>query len=74
MLKKVKATPGERTQVNPKAAVPILLFVFVFGGTLGAGLPGGAGTRADYADYVVVPGADLPGGEGQVGAGLPRRP
>lgn len=30
MLKKVKATPGERTQVNPKAAVPILLFVFVF--------------------------------------------
>ncbi|WP_284785669.1 MFS transporter [Corynebacterium rhinophilum] len=30
MLKKVKAMPGDRTQVNPKAAVPILLFVFVF--------------------------------------------
>lgn len=31
----------------------LLLFVYVFGGTLGAGLPGGAGTRADYATYVV---------------------
>lgn len=30
MLKKVKATPGDRTHLNPKAAVPILLFVFVF--------------------------------------------
>lgn len=30
----------------------LLLFVYVFGGTLGAGLPGG-GTRGDYADYVV---------------------
>lgn len=32
----------------------LLLFVYVFGGTLGAGLPGtgGAGTRADYLAYV----------------------
>jgi ABC-2 type transport system permease protein len=29
----------------------LLLFVYVFGGTLGAGLPGASG-RADYVDYV----------------------
>lgn len=31
----------------------LLLFVYVFGGTLGAGLPGGDGTRADYTAFVV---------------------
>lgn len=31
----------------------LLLFVFVLGGTLGAGLSGGAGGRGDYVDYVV---------------------
>ncbi len=40
------------------AALPVvflLLFVYVFGGTLGAGLPGGTGSggRAEYLDYVV---------------------
>ncbi len=30
----------------------LLLFVFVFGGTMGAGLGGGSGSRADYADYL----------------------
>jgi len=38
------------------AGIPIvflLLFVFVFGGTLGAGLGGVAGGRADYVAYVV---------------------
>jgi ABC-2 type transport system permease protein len=30
----------------------LLLFVFVFGGTMGAGLGGASGTRADYADYL----------------------
>jgi ABC-2 type transport system permease protein len=37
------------------AAVPIvmmLLFVFVFGGTMGAGLSGPAGGRAEYATYL----------------------
>lgn len=37
------------------AAMPIvflLLFVFVFGGTLGAGLGGVSGGRAEYADYL----------------------
>ena len=29
----------------------LLLFVYVFGGTMGAGLPGGGG-RADYLDYI----------------------
>jgi ABC-2 type transport system permease protein len=31
----------------------LLLFVYVFGGTLGAGLGGPAGGRADYIEYVV---------------------
>lgn len=33
----------------------LLLFVYVFGGTLGAGLPGvpGGGDRADYLDFIV---------------------
>ncbi|MEU9510539.1 ABC transporter permease [Micromonospora sp. NPDC048170] len=30
----------------------LLLFVYVFGGTLGAGLSGGAGGRGEYVDYV----------------------
>lgn len=30
----------------------LLLFVYVFGGTLGAGLDGSAGSRADYVNYV----------------------
>jgi ABC-2 type transport system permease protein len=36
-------------------AIPVimlLLFVYVFGGTLGAGLPGGHGGRGDYINYV----------------------
>ncbi|MGH3484926.1 MAG: ABC transporter permease [Nocardioidaceae bacterium] len=31
----------------------LLLFVYVFGGTLGAGLDGPTGDRSDYANYVV---------------------
>ena len=31
----------------------LLLFVYVFGGTLGAGLGGASGGRAEYVDYVV---------------------
>jgi ABC-2 type transport system permease protein len=30
----------------------LLLFVFVFGGTLSAGISGASGTRSDYANYV----------------------
>jgi ABC-2 type transport system permease protein len=30
-----------------------MLFVYVFGGTIGAGLGGGSGGRAEYANYVV---------------------
>lgn len=33
--------------------VLMLLFVYVFGGTLAAGLPGGGRTRSDYADYLL---------------------
>ncbi len=36
----------------------LLLFVYVFGGTLGAGLGGPSGDRADYVNYV-VPGVIL---------------
>jgi ABC-2 type transport system permease protein len=38
------------------AAIPVvflLMFVFIFGGTLGAGLGGPAGGRAEYANYVM---------------------
>jgi ABC-2 type transport system permease protein len=31
----------------------LLLFVYVFGGTMGAGIAGDAGSRADYANYLV---------------------
>ena len=31
----------------------LLLFVYVFGGTMGAGITGGTGSRADYANYLV---------------------
>jgi len=31
----------------------LLLFVYVFGGTMGAGLGGISGGRADYANYVL---------------------
>ena len=37
-------------------AIPVillLLFVYVFGGTMGAGITGGTGSRADYANYLV---------------------
>jgi ABC-2 type transport system permease protein len=34
-------------------AILLLLFVYVFGGTLGAGLGGVSGGRAEYANYVV---------------------
>ncbi|HSK57133.1 MAG TPA: ABC transporter permease [Jiangellales bacterium] len=37
-------------------AIPVillLLFVYVFGGTMGAGITGGAGSRADYANYLL---------------------
>jgi ABC-2 type transport system permease protein len=37
------------------AGIPVvllLLFVYVFGGTLGAGLSGGSGGRAEYLDFV----------------------
>ena len=46
--------------------VLLLLFVFVFGSTLGAGLPGasGGGGRGDYLDYV-TPGILLLGDHGR---------
>ena len=48
--------------------VVLLLFVFAFGGTLGAGLPGGGGTDA-YLEYI-VPGIIFlaVGGAGQLAA------
>lgn len=33
--------------------VLLLLFVYVFGGTMGAGLPGAGGGRDEYLDYVI---------------------
>ncbi|MFX9314208.1 ABC transporter permease, partial [Acinetobacter baumannii] len=34
-------------------AILLLLFVYVFGGAMGAGIGGGTGSRADYANYVI---------------------
>jgi ABC-2 type transport system permease protein len=34
-------------------AILLLLFVYVFGGAMGAGIGGATGSRADYANYVI---------------------
>ena len=45
--------PGLTVIVAAMPIVFLLLFVFVFGGTLGAGLGAPAGGRAEYVAYVV---------------------
>jgi ABC-2 type transport system permease protein len=45
--------PGLTVIVAAMPVVFLLLFVFVFGGTLGAGLGQPSGGRAEYLDYVV---------------------
>jgi ABC-2 type transport system permease protein len=52
-LRRMRRNPGLTLFVAGIPIVLLLLFVYVFGGTLGAGLPGAAGNdRSAYADYL----------------------
>ena len=54
-LKHLIRYPSLTVTIIAMPVVFLLLFVFVFGGTMGAGLPGGTGSadpRADYLPYV----------------------
>jgi ABC-2 type transport system permease protein len=52
-LKRAVRYPGLTVIVAAMPIVFLLLFVYVFGGTLGAGLDGPSGGRAEYVAYVV---------------------
>ncbi len=52
-LRRAVRYPGLTLVVAALPIVFLLLFVYVFGGTLGAGLGGPAGGRAEYVTYVV---------------------
>jgi ABC-2 type transport system permease protein len=52
-LRRMRRNPGLTLFVAGIPLVVLLLFVYVFGGTLGAGLPGTTGSdRGAYADYL----------------------
>jgi ABC-2 type transport system permease protein len=50
-LKHMQRYPSMTLMLIGQPVILLLLFVYVFGGTMGAGLPGGDG-RADYLDYI----------------------
>jgi ABC-2 type transport system permease protein len=50
-LKHMRRYPSMTLMLIGQPVLILLIFVYVFGGTLGAGLPGGSG-RADYLDYI----------------------
>lgn len=52
-LKHTRRAPSLTVQVIALPVVFLLLFVYVFGGTLGNGLAAGPGGRAEYVNYVV---------------------
>jgi ABC-2 type transport system permease protein len=52
-LRRVVRYPSMTVQLVGIPIVFLLLFVYVFGGTLGAGLGGASGGRAQYVNYVV---------------------
>ncbi|MGY1699285.1 ABC transporter permease [Geodermatophilus sp. SYSU D00766] len=52
-LKRAARYPGLTLVVAALPIVFLLMFVYVFGGTLGAGLGGPSGGRAEYVTYVV---------------------
>jgi ABC-2 type transport system permease protein len=52
-LKHMQRYPSVTLMVTGLPIVLLLLFVYVFGGTLGAGLDGPTGDRGDYVNYVV---------------------
>ncbi|WP_353890584.1 ABC transporter permease [Micromonospora sp. WMMA1363] len=51
-LRRVVRYPSMTVLIVGLPVLFLLLFVYVFGGTLGAGLSGSPGGRADYVDYV----------------------
>ena len=54
-LKHLVRYPSLTVTIIAMPVIFLLLFVYVFGGTLGAGLPGGAGSadpRGDYLQYL----------------------
>jgi ABC-2 type transport system permease protein len=51
-LRQMLRYPSMTVMLTGIPVVFLLLFVYVFGGTLGAGLPGAAGDRSAYANYV----------------------
>jgi ABC-2 type transport system permease protein len=51
-LKRILRYPSMTMMLVGMPVVLLLLFVYVFGGTLGAGLGGVSGGRAEYANYV----------------------
>jgi ABC-2 type transport system permease protein len=52
-LRRMQRYPSMTLMLVGIPVILLLLFVYVFGGTLGAGLGGIAGGRAEYANYVV---------------------
>jgi ABC-2 type transport system permease protein len=52
-LRHMQRYPGLTLILVGMPVIFLLLFVYVFGGTLGAGLGDASGSRADYLDYVV---------------------
>ena len=52
-LRRMRRYPSLTFFIAGMPVVFLLLFVYVFGGTLGAGLGGVAGGRAEYIAYVV---------------------
>jgi ABC-2 type transport system permease protein len=57
-LKRLLRYPSMTVQLIVTPVILLILFVYVFGGTLGDGLGGGSGGRGAYANYV-VPGIPL---------------
>ncbi|MDX6301833.1 MAG: type transport system permease protein [Nocardioidaceae bacterium] len=50
-LRHMRRYPSLTVMLVAQPVLILLLFVYVFGGTMGAGLPGGTG-RADYLEYI----------------------
>ncbi|NJP33471.1 ABC transporter permease [Micromonospora thermarum] len=51
-LRRMQRYPSMTLMLIGMPVVLLLLFVYVFGGTMGAGLGGVSGGRADYANYI----------------------
>jgi ABC-2 type transport system permease protein len=52
-LRRMQRYPSMTLMLIGIPVILLLLFVYVFGGTIGAGIGGGSGGRAEYANYVL---------------------